>query len=113
MLAPLQAGLSNSASAAILEGLPKAFLRSSTREAANAAIKTLNATSAKAQLWIVPVGPDLARGWGKRRSVAEDYLFDQRSCPAHSASVPTLRTSARACRTPTGICVICMPRGSK
>ena len=81
LLPPLQPGLSNAASATMLEGLPKAFLRSSTREAANAAVKTLNATSAKAQLWIVPVGPDLARGWGKRRSVAEDYLFDRTVMP--------------------------------
>ena len=36
----------------------------------------MNATGAKAQVWIVPVGPDLARGWGRRRTVAEDFLFD-------------------------------------
>ena len=59
MLPPSQPGQSNAANTTLLEGLPRVFLRSSTREAANAAIKTLNATSAKAQLWIVPVGPDL------------------------------------------------------
>jgi cbb3-type cytochrome oxidase cytochrome c subunit len=90
MLAPLQPGVSNAASATLLEGLPKAFLRSSTREAANAAIKTLNATSAKAQLWIVPVGPDLARGWGKRRSVAEDFLFDATVMPGSQRVGPDL-----------------------
>jgi cytochrome c oxidase cbb3-type subunit 2 len=66
----------NAGKTALLNDLPKAFLRSSTREAANAAVKTLNSTSAKAQLSIVPVGPDLARGWGRRRTVAEDFLFD-------------------------------------
>ena len=90
MLPTMQPGLSNSASATILEGLPKAFLRSSTREAANASIKTLNATSAKAQLWIVPVGPDLARGWGKRRSVAEDYLYDATVMPGSQRVGPDL-----------------------
>jgi cbb3-type cytochrome oxidase cytochrome c subunit len=90
MLPPLQAGLSNTASATILEGLPKAFLRSSTREAANAAIKTLNANSAKTQLLIVPVGPDLARGWGKRRTVAEDYLFDSTVMPGSQRVGPDL-----------------------
>lgn len=90
MLPPLPPGASNAASATMLEGLPKAFLRSSTREAANAAIKTLNATSAKAQLWIVPVGPDLARGWGKRRSVAEDFLYDATVMPGSQRVGPDL-----------------------
>ena len=89
-LPPLQPGSSNAASAKILEGLPKAFLRSSTREAANAAVKALNSTSAKAQLWIVPVGLDLARGWGKRRTVAEDYLFDATVMPGSQRVGPDL-----------------------
>jgi cbb3-type cytochrome oxidase cytochrome c subunit len=90
MLAPVQPGRSNAANTTILEGLPKAFLRSSTREAANAALKTLNATSAKAQLWIIPVGPDLARGWGKRRTVAEDFLFDSPVMPGSQRVGPDL-----------------------
>jgi cbb3-type cytochrome oxidase cytochrome c subunit len=90
MLPPLQPGLSNAASATVLEGLPKAFLRSSTRYAANAAVKTLNSTSAKAQLWIVPVGPDLARGWGRRRNVAEDFLFDATVMPGSQRVGPDL-----------------------
>jgi cbb3-type cytochrome oxidase cytochrome c subunit len=94
LLLPLQPGASNATSATMLEGLPKAFLRSSTREAANVAIKTLNATSAKAQLWIVPVGPDLARGWGKRRSVAEDFLFDATVMPGSQRVGPDLANIA-------------------
>jgi len=89
-LAPLESAQSNAVAAALREGLPKVFLRSSTREAANAAIKTLNSTSAKAQLWILPVGPDLARGWGKRRSVAEDYLFDLTVMPGSQRVGPDL-----------------------
>ena len=89
-LPPLEPGRSNAPTATLLEGLPKAFLRSSTREAANAAVKTLNATSAKAQLWIVPVGPDLARGWGRRRTVAEDYLFDSPVMPGSQRVGPDL-----------------------
>jgi len=90
LLAPVPSAPSNSTNATILAGLPRAFLRSSTREAANAAIKTLDATSAKAQLWIVPVGPDLARGWGERRSVAEDYLFDRTVMPGSQRVGPDL-----------------------
>ena len=90
LLLPLPPGQSNATNAAPLTGLPKAFLHSATREAANAAIKTLNATSAKAQLWIVPVGPDLARGWGKRRSVPQDYLFDATVMPGSQRVGPDL-----------------------
>jgi hypothetical protein len=90
LLLPLPPGPSNATNAASLTGLPKAFLRSATREAANAAVKTLNATSAKAQLWIVPVGPDLARNWGKRRSVAQDYLFDATVLPGSQRVGPDL-----------------------
>ena len=57
ILTSLAPGGSNDTSAAILDGLPKAFFRSTTREAANVAAKMLNSTSAKAQLWVVPVGP--------------------------------------------------------
>jgi len=73
-----------------LSGLPKAFLVSSTREAANAAVATLNSTGAKAQLWIVPVGPDLSRGWGRRRTVAEDFLFDAPVMPGSQRVGPDL-----------------------
>jgi len=89
-LPSLVVGGTNAGSAALLEGLPKGFLRSSTREAANAAVKTLNASGAKAQLWIVPVGPDIARGWGRRRTVAEDYLFDSPVMPGSQRVGPDL-----------------------
>jgi cbb3-type cytochrome oxidase cytochrome c subunit len=90
LLVSLPPGQSNAASTTLLEGLPKAVLRSATRPAANAAVTALNATSAKAQLWIVPVGPDLARGWGRRRSVAEDYLFDLTVMPGSQRVGPDL-----------------------
>ena len=92
-LPELAAARGNASGGALLTGLPKAFLRSSTRGAANAAVKTLNATSAKAQLWIVPVGPDLARGgwgWGRRRTVAEDFLFDSPAMPGSQRVGPDL-----------------------
>ncbi len=72
----LRPGLSEAEAMQLLKELPKAVLRGATRPAADAAIKTLNAAGAKSALWIVPVGPDITRGWGKRRSVAEDFLFD-------------------------------------
>jgi cbb3-type cytochrome oxidase cytochrome c subunit len=60
----------------LLASLPKTILEGLTRPAADAAVKSLKDAGAKATVWIVPAGPDLSRGWGKRRTVAEDYLFD-------------------------------------
>jgi cbb3-type cytochrome oxidase cytochrome c subunit len=87
-LPALEAVRGNSNAAALSAG--RALLLSSSREAANAAVGTLNGTGAKAQLWIVPVGPDLARGWGKRRTVAEDYLFDSPVMPGSQRVGPDL-----------------------
>jgi cytochrome c oxidase cbb3-type subunit 2 len=81
---------SDSAATNLLSGLPKAFLRGSNPTAAKAAVKALNSTSAKAELRIVPFGPDLARGWGKRRTVAEDFLFDSPVMPGSQRVGPDL-----------------------
>jgi cbb3-type cytochrome oxidase cytochrome c subunit len=89
-LPPLVPGQAVASDATLLEGLPKAFFRSSSRGAANAAVKTLNANGAKAELWIVPDGPDISRGWGRRRSVAEDYLFDSPAMPGSQRVGPDL-----------------------
>jgi cbb3-type cytochrome oxidase cytochrome c subunit len=60
----------------VLTELPKAVRRESNKAQADAEAKSLSVGGAKAQVWVVPTGPDIERGWGKRRSVAEDYLFD-------------------------------------
>jgi cytochrome c oxidase cbb3-type subunit II len=89
-LTPSGDNRSNAPAAQLLGNLPRAFLRSSTREAADAAVKALNAAGAKAQLWIVPVGPDIARGWGRRRTVAGDFLFDSPVMPGSQRVGPDL-----------------------
>jgi cbb3-type cytochrome oxidase cytochrome c subunit len=59
-----------------LSRLPKPVKQGTTREDANKIVDELKKAGAKFDLWTIPVGPDIARGWGKRRSVAEDFLFD-------------------------------------
>lgn len=47
------------------------------KEAADAVSDRISAAGGKAEIRIVATGPDIARaGWGIRRSVAEDYLYD-------------------------------------
>jgi len=57
--------------------MPLKVLNDVTRAVADAAVEKLGPTGAKAEVKVIPTGPDIARGWGKRRSVAEDFLFDQ------------------------------------
>jgi cytochrome c oxidase cbb3-type subunit 2 len=57
--------------------MPLNVLKDVTRAVADAAVARLEPTGAKAGVKVIPTGPDIARGWGKRRSVAEDFLFDQ------------------------------------
>jgi len=57
--------------------MPLKVLKDMTRAVADAAVEKLEPSGAKAEVKVIPTGPDIARGWGKRRSVAEDFLFDQ------------------------------------
>jgi hypothetical protein len=96
-----------------LGALPKTLLRGVEKERADHAIADLKTASAKVELWVVPVGPDITQGWGKRRSVAEDFLYDSPVMLARNASVRTWRTSACASRISIGTCVICSSRRTK
>jgi len=60
----------------MMTGLPKTVRQGLSKEEASDLVKTLNSTSAKAAIWIVPIGSDISRGWGIRRTVAEDFIFD-------------------------------------
>jgi hypothetical protein len=75
-LLPLKPGRTPAEVKLLTIGLPKHILRGVSKEQADRATKALNASGAKASTWIVPVGPDIDRKWGLRRSVAEDFLYD-------------------------------------
>ncbi len=75
-LLQVKPGCSEAEAKAMLSALPRTVLPGAAKEAADAAAKQLAVGGAKAQVEIVPTGPDIARGWGKRRTVAEDFLFD-------------------------------------
>jgi cytochrome c oxidase cbb3-type subunit 2 len=60
-----------------MEKVPQIILHGlATKAEAEAAQKKLVAAGAKATVLLTPVGPDIARGWGLRGSVAADYLYD-------------------------------------
>jgi len=70
--------------------LPRRVLQGVNKSVADSAVGALKVGDAKTELWIVPVGPDIARGWGKRRSVAEDFLFDYPVMPGAQRIGPDL-----------------------
>ena len=51
-------------------------LRGLTEQEAEAASGKITAVGGKTETHIVATGPDIARGWGLRHSVAEDFLYD-------------------------------------
>ncbi|MEI9962295.1 MAG: cbb3-type cytochrome c oxidase subunit II [Limisphaerales bacterium] len=56
--------------------LPKIILHGINEHLADAASDKISAAGGKAEINIVPSGTDIARGWGVRHSVAEDFLWD-------------------------------------
>ena len=59
-----------------LSSLPQTVLHGVDRTTADNAAKALKDAGAKRVVEIIPVGADIARGWGKRHSVAADYVYD-------------------------------------
>jgi len=68
--------LSETQAKSLLDQLPQTVLQGLPKEQADENAKALSVAGSKATPWIVPVGPDIARGWGKRRTVAYDFLYD-------------------------------------
>jgi cbb3-type cytochrome oxidase cytochrome c subunit len=73
-----------------LAALPKAVLVVADVAAAEPAVKTITAVGAKAEVRISAVGADIARGWGHRRSVAQDYVYDSPVQPGSLRAGPDL-----------------------
>lgn len=65
------------AKAITLGGLPKVIKTVRDVPAAVPMIKALKAAGATAEARVSAQGPDIARGWGLRRSVAHDYAYDE------------------------------------
>jgi cytochrome c oxidase cbb3-type subunit II len=62
------AAVTNLISSLTLNGLDK--------DRADALVEQIAAAGGKAEIHIIAIGPDISRGWGRRRSVAEDFLYD-------------------------------------
>jgi len=76
MQALIRGGLGANNPGQYLTGLPKTVWQGVDPERADALHALLKTAGAKSSIVVVPVGPDLDRHWGRRRTVAADYLND-------------------------------------
>jgi cbb3-type cytochrome oxidase cytochrome c subunit len=74
----------------LLTDLPKRLTTGVSKAEAEDEVKALRAAGAKADLWIVPFGPDIARGYGKRHTLAEDFLYTSTVMPGSDRIGPDL-----------------------
>ncbi len=84
----------------LLNSAPKPVLRGADKREIESVVKALNTNGATAALWVVPVGTDMERGWGKRRSVAEDFLFDDPVMPGSQRIGPDLANTGNRLSDP-------------
>ena len=70
--------------------LPKAIMQVTDMNAADPILKAIGSAGAKAQVLVSSVGPDISRSWGRRRSVAQDYLYDLPVQPGSRRAGPDL-----------------------
>jgi cbb3-type cytochrome oxidase cytochrome c subunit len=56
--------------------LPQIILNHLEKSKADAVVGGITSAGGKAEIHIVATGADISRGWGIRRSVAADYLYD-------------------------------------
>jgi cytochrome c oxidase cbb3-type subunit 2 len=59
-----------------LTGSRQTILHSVSKAGAEAAVGKISAAGGEAEISIIAIGPDIARSWGLRGSVAEDFLYD-------------------------------------
>jgi len=76
-LARVKPGLSPAAVARLILNVPSPILEKVDKKTADTAKEKLSVGGAQPEVVVVPTGPDIDRGWGKRRSVAADFLYDQ------------------------------------
>jgi cbb3-type cytochrome oxidase cytochrome c subunit len=85
-----EAHLGNFSGPSVGAGLPKPILQNATVERATALASALKTAGAVTELHLVPIGTDIERGWGTRRTVAEDFIADATVMPGSMRVGPDL-----------------------
>jgi len=77
VLAKVAPQITAEALAKVSDTAPEVLLKAVPQSTAEEARLQLKRAGATAQTVFVPLGPDMSRQWGARRSVAADYLYQQ------------------------------------
>ena len=76
VVAQLKPQLATNEVAKLAAQLPVTILEKQSVTAAQTAAKDFETAGARAEVVVIPTGADIARKWGQRRTVAQDYLHD-------------------------------------
>jgi cbb3-type cytochrome oxidase cytochrome c subunit len=87
--------LGNFSGPSVGAGLPKTILTNATIDTAATLAKHLKIAGAATQLHLVPIGPDIERGWGTRLSVAQDFVADATALPGSLRVGPDLANEGK------------------
>ncbi len=71
-------------------GLPKQITTAADVTATDALVKAVTEAGGKIEVNVVPTGPDIEWGWGRRRTVAQDYIYDEVVQPGTRRAGPDL-----------------------
>jgi cbb3-type cytochrome oxidase cytochrome c subunit len=74
----------------LVAGLPKPVLRETNMEEATSLTAVIKNAGGKSEMHLIPTGTDIERGWGKRRTVAQDFVYDSPVMPGSQRVGPDL-----------------------
>ncbi len=74
----------------LLTGLPKQIAQVDDIAGSDPLVKAITGAGGKVEVNVIPTGADISRGWGKRRTVAQDYIFDSVVQPGTRRAGPDL-----------------------
>lgn len=71
-------------------GLPRKLTEVADIGAADPIVKAITEAGGKIEVNVIPTGADISRGWGKRRTVAQDFIYDSVVQPGTRRAGPDL-----------------------
>ena len=81
-------------------GLPRKLTEVADIGASDAIVKAVTEAGGKIEVNVIPTGADISRGWGKRRTVAQDYIYDSVVQPGTRRAGPDLANVGAPARKP-------------
>jgi cbb3-type cytochrome oxidase cytochrome c subunit len=81
-------------------GLPRKLTEVADVGASDAIVKAVTEAGGKIEVNVIPTGADISRGWGKRRTVAQDFIYDSVVQPGTRRAGPDIANVGTPARKP-------------